>query len=350
MTDWHSLRVTRVVEETPVDRSLVLAVPPELRGTFRWRAGQHLVLRRTVDGEEYRRCYSISATPGEALRITVRRVRDGRVSGDLHGRVAEGSVLEVSAPCGAFCLDTAPRAHRTHYFYAAGSGITPILSMVGAVLAHEPHSVANLLFGNRNLEQIPFRESLDSFAVAYPGRFRLTHTLTSPPWWKAFDGWRGRIDGGAVHRFVDQHPPVAQDTHHWVCGPGGMNATVRRALRAIDVPDERIHAESFGSPGAVEDRAIEGVPATLEVTFADGAEARVPVAAGETLLDALRRAELPAPHACTAGVCSACRAQLTEGSVHQRSAFTLSEGEVERGVVLTCQAVPTGGAVGLRYP
>ncbi|MCG8457555.1 MAG: FAD-binding oxidoreductase [Holophagales bacterium] len=138
MSAWHRLTVTSVVEETTADRSLVFGLPAALGSTFRWRAGQHLVVRRCIDGEEHRRCYSISAPPGEPLRIMVRKVRGGRVSGDLHREVSAGSEVQVPAPCGSFCLDTSPTAYRTHYFFAAGSGITPIFSMLGAVLAAEP--------------------------------------------------------------------------------------------------------------------------------------------------------------------------------------------------------------------
>lgn len=354
MTTWHRLRVEAVVQETKVDKSFVLAVPSSLRASFRWRAGQHVVIERKVDGEPLRRCYSISSPPGSALRLTVRKIRGGRVSGDLHEHVTAGSTLDVSAPCGAFLLDTGrldgqpTNAYRTHYYFAAGSGITPIFSMIAAVLASEPYSTVHLLYGNRHLDQILFRAALDGLKDEHGDRFSLVHSLTSPPWWSSFDGWRGRVDAGAVRRFIDRHPPVAQDAHYRVCGPGSMNATVKQVLLSIDVPPERIHAESFGSPFQAGGEKVRGVAATLGVSLGER-RTEVPVEAGETLLDAMLRQGLPAPHTCTAGVCGSCLARLIRGRVHQKSSFALDAADVESGLVLTCQAVPRSPRIELRY-
>ncbi|MEM8932354.1 MAG: ferredoxin--NADP reductase [Acidobacteriota bacterium] len=348
MSEWLPLTVTSVVAETEVDKSFVFDLPHALRDRFRWRAGQHVVVRRTVDGEAHRRCYSLSSSPGDAPRITVRRLRGGQVSGDLHAQIVAGSTLEVSAPCGAFCLDASATAYRTHYAFAAGSGITPIRSMLGAVLADEPYSVVHLLYGNRSLDQILFRDELDALVERDPRRLTITHTLTSPPWLRSFDGWRGRIDAEVVRRFVDGHTPIAQDAHYWICGPGTMNATVRQALMTIDVPAERIHAEAFGSPTPAEIGRPVGVGARLDVERG-GQRSSVEVDAGETLLDAMRRRGVRPPHACMAGVCSTCRARLIAGAVEHRARMALDDRELSEGWVLTCQAVPTSDRVALRY-
>ena len=352
MTTWYPVPIASVIEETKLDKSFVLDVPPQLDEAFRWRAGQHLVVRRLVGGEPHRRCYSLSAPPGRAPRITVRRIKGGRISKDLHENVVVGDLLEVSAPCGAFVLEAESKAYRTHYFFAAGSGITPILSMIGAVLEHEKYSSAHLLYGNRHLDQILFRAELERTFKQFGDRFSLTHTLTSPPWLTSFDGWHGRIDAKATHRFVEQHAPVAQDAQYWICGPGSMNQTVRQALMSIDVPTERIHAESFGSPGeppdGLSDEPAQGNRAALDVTL-EGQRSQVTVEPGETLLEAMLRSRLSAPHTCTAGVCGSCLARLVRGRVHQRASFALDATDIEEGLVLTCQAVARSDEVELRY-
>ena len=352
MTTWYPVRVASVIEETKLDKSFVLDVPPQLDEAFRWRAGQHLVVQRTLAGERHRRCYSLSAPPGRAPRITIRKIKGGRVSQDLHENVGVGDLLDVSTPCGAFLLDAEPKAYRTHYFFAAGSGITPILSMIGTVLEREKYSRAHLLYGNRHLDQILFRAELEHTLKQYSDRFSLTHTLTSPPWLTSFDGWNGRIDAKATHRFVEQHPPVAQNAQYWICGPGSMNQTVRQALMSIDVPPERIHAENFGSPGkpsgGLSDVPVQGKRATLDLTL-EGRRSQVTIEAGETLLEAMLRSQLPAPHTCTAGVCGSCLARLVRGRVHQKASFALDATDIEEGLVLTCQAVAMSDEIELRY-
>ena len=355
---WHRLKVAAVIEETTVDKTwldktaldktLVFDVPEALQKSFRRLPGQHLVVRRELGSETLLRCYSLSGPVGENPRITVRKI--GRVSGDLH-RLAEGNWLEVSVPCGSFTLETLPKAYRSHYFFAAGSAITPIFAMINAVLQAEPFSSVYLLYGNRSLDRVLFHSALDDLQESHGQRFHLTHSLTSPPWWSSFDGWTGRIDGEAVQAFVEQHPPVAQDAQYWVCGPGGMISTVRQALMAIDVPVERIHSESFGSPDASQEATVQGVASTLEIVsgLQPGGPVPVSVAADETLLDAMRRQGVQAPHACMAGVCSACRARLVEGEVQHKSTFALDDQELTDGFVLTCQAVARSEHIRLRF-
>lgn len=347
---FHTLTVSEIHPETDDATSIVFDVPDAISDRFRWRVGQHVTLGFRLDGEDVRRTYSISDAriPGAPLRVTVKRVKGGLVSNHVNDRLKPGATVDVMPPFGRFCLDPDPAARRTHYFFAAGSGITPLYAMIRAVLDGEPHSVAHLVYGNRNADTIIFRDQLSDLARQFPDRLSIDHVLSSPSLWSSFDYWRrGRIDADAVQAFIDAHPPYAQDTRYYICGPGSMNGTVRSALRSLDVPDDRIHAESFG--GEVEqDLSFTGIDAAATVDL-EGHVLTVPVAAGQTLLDAVRDAGGRPRYSCQSGVCGACRAQLQSGEVHHKARMALSDEELANGAVLTCQAVAKSARLSLTY-
>ena len=348
---FFALRVADVEAETASAASLRFDLPPALADAFRWRPGQHLTLRFTIDGREARRTYSISEAPlaGAALRITVKRVPQGLVSNHINDHLAAGDRVEVTPPFGGFCLDPDPRLRRTHYFFAAGSGITPIYAMIRALLAEEPHSAAHLAYGNANGASIIFREPLARIQGGGAKRLTVRHVLSKPAVRPEVDCWRrGRIDAAAVEAFIAEHPPEAQETRYYVCGPGGMNAGVREALRNLDVPADRIRMESYGGAGAARDLSVAGVAAVATVLF-EGRTRAVPVAAGQTLLEAVRAGGAAPPFSCQSGVCGSCRARLTAGAVHMRARMALDDDEIAAGALLTCQAVPTTPELALSY-
>ena len=348
--EFYRLRVLETRAETGQATSLLFEVPAPLRDTFRWKAGQHVTLRFHFGGEEVRRPYSISGAPegGATLRITVKRHRGGLVSNHVNERVAAGDFIDVMLPFGSFCLDADPRARRTYYLFGAGSGITPLFAMICSVLAAEPHSVARLAYGNINADSIIFREELARLEEEYQGRLTVRHVLSSPSWLSSFRYWkRGRIDAKCVAEFIEEQPPYAQDARYYVCGPGGMNAAVRGALMGMDVPDARIHAESYG-PVTPPDESVAGIAAEATVRLG-GATLVVPVSAGQTVLNAVRAANATPPYSCESGVCGACRAQLRSGKVHLRSRMALTDAEVSSGAILTCQALPTTPRLTVEY-
>ena len=348
---FHALRVVAVEAETPSTASVRFDVPPVLSGAFRWRPGQHVTLRLTINSREVRRTYSISEAPlaGAALRITVKRVPDGLVSNHINDHVAAGDRIDVAPPFGGFCLDPEPRARRTYYFFAAGSGITPVYAMVRALLEAEPYSVAHLAYGNVDGASIIFREALARAEAGAGGRLLVRHVLSKPGTWPSMDYWRrGRIDAAAVEAFLAEHPPEAQDARYYVCGPGGMNAGVRTALENLDVPAARILMESYGRSRAARDMSVAGVAALVRVVLA-GRTLAVPVAPGRTLLDAVRAAGASPPFSCESGVCGSCQARLSAGTVHMRARMALGDDEIAAGAILTCQAVPTTPQLAVSY-
>ena len=348
--EFHRLEVAEVRAETDAAVTVMFKVPVGLKDAYRWRPGQHVTLRLEVDGEEVRRSYSISASPlsGDPLRVTVKRVQNGLVSNHINDVVAAGDIVDVMTPFGGFCLDPEETARRTHYLFGAGSGITPLFSMLHSVLLAEPHSAAHLIYGNADADAIIFREALDNLTEQHGGRLSVSHVLSKPSIWSWFNPWRtGSVDEAAVSAFIDTNPPYAQDAQYYICGPGDMNHAVRAALMNLDVPSERIHTESFGDPEA-QDTSVEGVASNATISINGRTEA-LQVAQGETVLQAVRRAGMEPPYSCEAGVCGACRAKLTVGSTHMRSRAALEDNEIAAGYILTCQAVPTSERIGVDY-
>ena len=349
--NFHPLTVLDTRDELGgLARTVMFDVPEALRETFTWRPGQHLSFRFIVNGEEQRRSYSISSSPftGDPLRITVKRVKGGVVSNHINDHVRKGDVIDVMPPFGGFCLDPGATARRTHYFFGAGSGITPLFAMLRSVMAAEPSSFAHLAYGNANENSILLLDELNAVWETHPERMTIHHLFSKPGFWSSADYWRkGIIDKPAIEALIAENPPYAQDTHYYICGPGGMNQTVRAALRSLDVPASRIHMESYGGT-AEPDTSVEGMAATADITLG-GKRHAIDVAKGQTVLEAVRSAGLNPPFSCQSGVCGACRAKLTNGDVHMRARMALEDADIGNGAILTCQSLPTSETLSLNY-
>lgn len=348
---FYKLRVLETRHEIGgAAKSVMFETPPELKGLFTWRAGQHLTLRFILNGEDVRRSYSISSSPfsGGPLRITVKRVKGGLVSNHINDQIEVGDEIDAMPPFGGFCLDPGKKNRRTHYFFGAGSGITPLYSMLKSVMRAEPHSVAHLAYGNKDCRSIIFHDELEQLIEQHADRLTVHHVLSNPSVWTSFAPWRrGIVDKGAVEALITENPPYAQNTQYYICGPNGMNGITKSALTALDVPAERIHMESYG--GDIEqDTSIRGLAAKATVQLG-GVRHTVPMAEGQTVLGAVRAAGLTPPFSCQSGVCGACLAKLKEGTVHMRARMALEDSDIEDGAVLTCQAVATTSGLVIEY-
>ncbi len=349
--NFHPLTVLETQDEIGgMAKSVMFDVPDSLKSTFAWRAGQHLSFRFNLNGKEERRSYSISSSPvsGDPLRITVKRVKDGLVSNHINDTIKKGDVINVMPPFGTFCLDTEPNQRRTHYFFGAGSGITPLYSMLHSVMCNEPHSVAYLAYGNKNADSILFHEAFDKLTKTYGARFGVKHVLSSPSMWSGFDYWRkGIVDKEAIEALISENPPYAQDAQYYVCGPGKMNKAIKAALMSLDVPVNRIHMESYSRATEIDD-TIRGIEATANVTL-HGATQQIQIAENQTVLEAARDAGINPSFSCQSGVCGACRAKLNDGTVHMRARMALEDIDIEKGNILTCQSVPTSKNLSVTY-
>jgi ring-1,2-phenylacetyl-CoA epoxidase subunit PaaE len=342
---FHPLRVAQVRPETADTVSIAFDVPAGLREAYRFTQGQFLTLRAPLDGQDVRRSYSICSgvqdydASGE-LRVAVKRVDGGAFSAHLHDTAAPGQVFDVMTPDGRFHVPLDPSAARHYVAFAAGSGITPVLSVIRTTLAAEPGSRFTLVYGNRNVDSIIFSEALEDLKNQYLTRFTLYHVLSRQP--QEVDLLHGRLDRARVTRFLQTLIPPETIDAAFVCGPASMIDEAEAALREAGVDPHRIHAERFGVPAAPRPA---GTPAPATHTDAaelvvvlDGKHHAMRLPDDARVLDTALAAGLDLPYACKGGVCCTCRARVLEGKVEMEKNYTLEPWEMERGFVLTCQA------------
>jgi ring-1,2-phenylacetyl-CoA epoxidase subunit PaaE len=344
-TQFHPLTVARVDILTDDSAAVTFDVPPRLRETFAFAPGQSVTLRR---GEE-RRSYSICAVAGRALRIGVREVAGGAVSGWLTREVRPGDVVDVQAPSGSFTPDLGVPGH--HVLIAAGSGITPILSIAGSVLAAQDQSFVTLLYGNRRSDSVMFADEIADLKDAYPARMCLVHVLSREP--QEVDLFNGRLEPGKLRSLLLVIADVAAVDHWWLCGPFGMVEGAISVLTELGVARNRIHRELFyveDSPPAGAKHADAPVGPGAEVTvLLDGRASTATVPPGTPILDGAQRVRPDLPFSCKAGVCGTCRARLVHGEVTMRRNFALERDEIDAGYVLTCQSLPASDRITVDY-
>lgn len=346
---FHALRVSAVERLTDDAVSVSFEVPEEAKEDFAFRAGQSLTLRRLIDGREERRSYSICAVEGSAPRIGVRHVPGGLFSSWLVNEVRAGDMIDVLPPTGRFTPNS--EAHERHVLVAAGSGITPILSIAGTVLRNTNAEVT-LLYGNRRSDTVMFADELADLKDTFPARFELVHVLSREP--REAELFTGRLDADKLRALLASVIEVTGVDQWWLCGPFGMVGDAQRVLADHGVAPTRIHQELFyvddvpPEPVRHEESAVEGPTSEVTVVL-DGRATSLSLPRDTPVLDAAQRVRSDLPFACKGGVCGTCRAKVTEGAVHMRRNFALEEQEVDDGFVLTCQSLPLSDAVTVDY-
>lgn len=354
MLKFHSLKVARIIPDTAQAVRLVFQVPESLRPEYEFTQGQHLNLEVQVNGELLRRSYSLCGQVGETdfLEVAVKRQPEGRVSNFINDSVAVGDELKVMTPSGHFSVPLDADSSRSYVAFAAGSGITPVLSILRSTLALEPGSSFTLFYGNRDSASVMFRDALHELKDRYPTRFRLFHLLSREQ--GEVDLYNGRLDKAKATELCSAFCQPENVDHWFVCGPASMIEQVSDALADAGVDTARVHSEHFsadGKPVVGKTARISSAPAAQcqVVVIMDGKERRFGMSGDQNVLQAGLDQGLELPYSCAGGVCSTCRAKLVKGKADMAVNYALEPWELEAGFVLACQCYPLSEELVLDY-
>jgi ring-1,2-phenylacetyl-CoA epoxidase subunit PaaE len=356
MARFSSLQVTEVRRDTRDAVVVTLEPRDEDRALFAFTQGQYLTFRRSFDGEELRRSYSICAGRDDGvLRVGIKRVDGGAFSSWANEGLKTGDILETMPPMGTFHLPLNPASRRHYLGFAGGSGITPLLSIIKTTMTREPSSRITLVYANRQISSIMFREEIEDLKNVHLGRLAVLHVLESDA--QDIDLFTGRVDGIKCAQLFERWIDIKTVDAAFICGPEPMMLAIAKALRDHGLRDDQIKFELFasGQPGRAKVRT--GAPAakdsstnTSATVVIDGATRTFLMPKqGQSLLDAALANSIDAPYACKAGVCSTCRAKVLEGETEMVTNHALEDYEVRQGYVLTCQCFPLSAKIVVSY-
>jgi ring-1,2-phenylacetyl-CoA epoxidase subunit PaaE len=352
---FHTLKVKNIKRETTDSVSISFDIPYDLKHDYLYRQGQSLTFRKSFNGEEIRRSYSICSSPFDGeMRIGIKQVENGLFSTYANTELKPGDDVDVMTPIGHFYTELDPAQSKNYYAFAAGSGITPILSIIKTTLVTEPKSTFTLVYGNKNTGSIMFLEDIEALKNQYVERFTVFHILSR----ESVDVplLNGRINAEKCNEFISKKLVDPQKVDElFVCGPEDMILAVKESMIKAGVDSKNIHFELFTTPAhsQIEYKTQASAPdkkdnvskANVSVKI-DGITYQMDLAfGGDSILDSALKKGADLPFACKGGVCCTCRAKVTKGSVSMDMNFSLEDDEVERGYILTCQSHPTSDEV-----
>ena len=355
MAKFHSLKISDIRKETANCVSIAFDIPQDIQSNFDYKAGQYITLKLNVNGEEIRRSYSLSSSPvaDSDFRIAVKKVDDGRASTLLNESVDIGTTIEVMEPAGNFTTNIV-EGNNTHYVaFAAGSGITPVISIIKSILATDSTSRFTLLYGNKTSGSIIYKDELDSLSEKYKEKLKVVNILTQED--TGNESTNGRVTKEKAQELLTQYVDMSDPTEFFLCGPETMINNCSELLAGKGIAKESIHFELFTTPIAAESEAtkssVTDFNGVSEVTVRiDGEEITFKLnGSGDAVLDAAIDAGVDAPFSCKGAVCCTCKAKIVEGTVEMEMNYALSDGEVEEGFILTCQSHPTSEKLVIDY-
>ena len=365
MSVFHPLRVSEIRPSTREAVVISFEVPESLADAFQYFSGQYLTIRKEIGGKEVRRAYSMCSSlhMNEPLQVAVKRVEGGLMSTFLNTQLKVGDLLDVMVPEGRFLLKPDPDQRKTYVMIAAGSGITPMLSMLKSVIEAEPKSQVLLFYGNRNEASIMFRSELESLVSRYRGQLEVVHVLSKSGksggkglfgWMNgsgdAWEGMKGRLDGAMLNRLLDDNPPVTESIEYFICGPGSMNEDITNALKSRGVEKKFIHTEHFSSHHLPHEQKAKGDVDGAQLTVhLDGQKITTVIPSGVNILQHLLNEGYDPPYSCTSGSCASCIGKVISGKARMEVCLALDEEEVKDGFVLTCQAHPESAELELTF-
>ena len=347
MSSFYKLQIKEVKRETPNAVSILFNVPKELKASYTFTAGQYLNLKLTLDGQEIRRAYSISSSPESGdLRIAIKSVKNGHFSKFANENLKVGDLLDVASPEGNFTFEPSAERQKNYLAFVAGSGITPVMSILKTVLKEEPKSTFILVYGNKTPEETIFYQELHDLQLQYVGRF-FVHFVYSQA--KVEGELFGRIEKSTVNFVLNNKHKEKEFDKFYLCGPEEMINTVSAVLKEHNVADKNIKFELF-STSTKENKAASSNDGHTKITvFVDDEETTFEMSQKQTILEAALKQGIDAPYSCQGGICSSCLARITSGTAEMKKNSILTDGEIAEGLILTCQAHPTSAEVYVDY-
>ncbi len=347
MSSFYKLNVVEVTRETNDAVSILFNIPNELKTNYSFKAGQYINLKLTLDGTEIRRAYSICSSPeSNELRIAVKAVKNGLFSQFANSTLKKGDILEIGTPEGNFTFEPDFDRQKNYAAFAAGSGITPVLSIIKSVLKSEPKSAFVLVYGNKSKTDTMFFDDIHQLQLDYVGRF-FVHYIYSQA--KIDGDLFGRIDKSTVNYILNNRHKEKDFDKFYLCGPESMINEVSSTLKEHNVNEKNIKFELFTS-SSTEKVIANDVNGHANVTMMiDGDEASFTMSHKQTILEAALKQGLDAPYSCQGGICSSCLCRITNGTAEMKKNSILTDGEIAEGLVLSCQAVPTSNDLYVNY-
>lgn len=347
MSTFHSLKIKDIRRETPQAVSIAFDIPEHLREDYNFVAGQYINLKTEFEGQEIRKAYSICSAPGKnELRVAIKAVKNGGFSVFANEGLTVGDTMEVGTPEGKFTFEPKPDRQRNYAAFAAGSGITPVMSIIQSVLQGEPESTFVLVYGNKSPEDTIFHQLLHDLQLEFVGRF-FAHFVYSQA--KAEDSIFGRIERSTVNFVIKNKHKEKEFEKFYLCGPEEMILTVNDVLKEHNIPEKNIKFELFSTPIA-EKKIEENLDGQTKITvLVDDDEVTFLMSQQMTILDAALKQGVDAPYSCQGGICSSCMARITNGTAVMKKNAILTDGEIAEGLILTCQAHPTSAEIYVDY-
>lgn len=348
MSSFYKLQITEVKHETANAISVVFNIPTELKSAYQFTAGQYVNLKLTLDGQEIRRAYSVCSSPtsGE-LRIAIKSVKNGHFSKFANENLKVGDILEVGQPEGKFTFEPSFSNQKNYAGFVAGSGITPVMSILKSVLESEPKSTFVLVYGNKSPEETIFHKELHELQLKYVGRFFVHYVFSQA---KADGELFGRIDKSAVNFVLNNKHKEKTFDKFYLCGPEAMINLVSDVLASHNVAQKNIKFELFSTSKADENTSAKSHTGHTKITvMVDDEETTFEMLQKQTVLEAALKQGIDAPYSCQGGICSSCLARITNGTVEMKKNSILTDGEIAEGLILTCQAHPTSTEIYVDY-
>jgi len=339
MASFYKLQIKEVKRETPSAVSVVFNVPTELQSAYQFIAGQYINLKLTLDGKEIRRAYSICSSPNSGeLRIAIKAVKNGLFSKFANENLSVGDLLEVGLPEGKFTFEPNVEKQKNYAAMVAGSGITPVMSILQSVLENEPKSSFVLLYGNKTPEETIFHQQLHNLQNKYVGRFFVHYAFSQT---KVEEQLFGRIEKSNINFIFDNKHKEKDFDKFYLCGPEAMINLATTVLKEHNVADKNIKFELFTATGTENTEASSHEGHTKITVLVDDEETTFEMSQKQTILDAALKQGIDAPYSCQGGICSSCLARVSKGTAEMKKNSILSDKEVADGLILTCQAHPT---------